>query len=239
MIRATMQSIRIGRRFPILRVLLITALSTIAPVVSSAVNLVVINPGFEDISGESPSNEFTFGPLNGWDLYEDPINLTAGGAGPTYFLGTLTPFEADPIGNPGVFVNFPAGAPEGQRVGITFNFFGSGGQGEWGFFQLLADTLQPNMHYTLEVRIGNIASGTSMGGTVLSAGRLPGLPGRPARRRHRRCTGHRLPDGQHTRGRIRNEHSQPHHRKLTPPTRRSTRHSTGQFERGRSRVPQF
>ncbi len=174
MIRATMQSIRIGRRFPILRVLLITALSTIAPVVSSAVNLVVINPGFEDISGESPSNEFTFGPLNGWDLYEDPINLTAGGAGPTYFLGTLTPFEADPIGNPGVFVNFPAGAPEGQRVGITFNFFGSGGQGEWGFFQLLADTLQPNMHYTLEVRIGNIASGTSMGGQFFP---LDGFPG--------------------------------------------------------------
>ncbi len=174
MLRATLQSILIGRRFPILRALLITALSTIAPLVSSAVDLVVINPGFEDISGESPSNEFTFGPLNGWDLYEDPINLTVGGAGPTYFLGTLTPFEADPIGNPGVFVYFPAGAPEGQRVGIAFNFFGSGGQGEWGFVQLLADTLQPNMHYTLEVRIGNIASGTSMGGQFFP---LDGFPG--------------------------------------------------------------
>ncbi len=32
----------------------------------------VVNPSFEDISGEKPVNEFTFGPLNGWQLY-DPV----------------------------------------------------------------------------------------------------------------------------------------------------------------------
>jgi len=50
----------------------------------------VENPGFEDISGEAMSNEFTFGPLNGWDLY-DPDGITGGGAGATYFIGTLMP----------------------------------------------------------------------------------------------------------------------------------------------------
>ena len=84
---------------------------------ASAAPLAVVNPGFEDISGESPFNEFTFGPLDGWDLY-DPGAVTDGGDGPTYFMGTLTPFEPDPVGAPGVFAFFPDGAPEGQRVGI-------------------------------------------------------------------------------------------------------------------------
>jgi len=152
---------------------LVAAALTNAAVVSAA-SLTVINSGFEDISGETPNNEFTFGPLNGWGLYEDPIGLTSGGTGPTYFLGTLTPFEEDPVGNPGVFVFFPDGAAEGQRVGIAFNFFGSGGQGEWGFEQILSDTLQPNTQYTLEVEIGNIGSGTSMGGQPFV---LDGFPG--------------------------------------------------------------
>jgi len=30
----------------------------------------IVNPDFEDISGESPFNEFTFGPFNGWALYD-------------------------------------------------------------------------------------------------------------------------------------------------------------------------
>jgi hypothetical protein len=138
-----------------------------------AAPLAVVNPGFEDISGETPVNEFTFGPLNGWGLY-DPASITAGGAGGTYFLGTLTPFEPDPIGSPGVYSFFPSGAPEGQRVGIAFSYFGSGGQGAWGFVQILGDTLQPNTTYTLRVRIGNIASGTSVGGSFFP---LDGFPG--------------------------------------------------------------
>lgn len=133
----------------------------------------ITNAGFEDISGESPLNEFTFGPLNGWDLY-DPDTITGGGEGPTYFVGTLTPFEPDPIGNPGVFANFPDGAAEGERVAISFNFEGSGGGGEYGLFQTLADALQANTAYNLQVEIGNIASATAMSGEFFD---LDGFPG--------------------------------------------------------------
>ena len=36
----------------------------------------VINPGFEDVSGQTEFNEFTFGVPAGWSLY-DPNNMTA------------------------------------------------------------------------------------------------------------------------------------------------------------------
>ena len=139
----------------------------------SAAPLTVVNPGFEDISGESPFNEFTFGELNGWQLY-DPDTITSNGDGPTFYIGTLTPFEPDPIGNPGVYAYFPDGAAEGQRVGIAFNFEGSDGLGEYGFYQELTDTLQPHTTYTLEVEIGNIDSGTAMNGEFFP---LEGFPG--------------------------------------------------------------
>ena len=162
-----------GTCAPRLMALFIAGVLSVTPSISAAVQLAVANPGFEDISGETPVNEFTFGPLSGWELY-DPDTITGGGAGPTYFLGTLTPFEPDPIGNPGVYAYFPAGALEGQRVGIAFSSFGSGGQGEWGFVQTLSETLQVNTSYTLEVGIGNIGSGTSMGGQFFL---LDGFPG--------------------------------------------------------------
>ncbi len=146
------------------------------PSVCVAASLAVVNPGFEDISGESPVNEFTFGPFNGWEIY--PQSLPGGGEGPAYFGGTLTPFEPDPIGSPGVFEFFFAGAPEGQRVGIAFSYFGTGGAGEWGLLQTLPDgaeyTLQPDTTYTLRVQIGNIASGMSVGGGPFV---LDGFPG--------------------------------------------------------------
>lgn len=145
-----------------LSVLLLSAVS------ASAASLTVVNPGFEDISGEIVQAPFTFGPLNGWDLY-DPDTITAGGAGGTYYIGTLTPTEPDPIGAPGVYSYFPGGGAEGQRVGIAFNFFGSGGGGEYGFVQTLADTVQANTEYTLQVEIGNIASGLGFN--------LDGFPG--------------------------------------------------------------
>ena len=138
-----------------------------------AVTIPVTNSGFEDISGESPFNEFTFGALNGWDLY-DPGMVTDNGDGPTYFIGTLTPFEPDPGGAPGVFAFFPDGAAEGNRVGIAFNYFGSGGGGEYGLMQTLTDTLAANTMYTLQVEIGNIASGTSMSNDFFN---LDGFPG--------------------------------------------------------------
>lgn len=139
-----------------------------------AAPLTVINPGFEDISGETPSGEFTFGPLNGWDLYEDPgppALDTSGGDGPTYFIGTLTP--TDNV-TPGTNEFFPAGAPEGSRVGIAFNFNGSGGTGEYGMVQTLADVLEANTRYELSVQIGNIASGTATSNTFFPLNGFPG-----------------------------------------------------------------
>ncbi|TWU54337.1 hypothetical protein Poly51_30540 [Rubripirellula tenax] len=132
---------------------------------ASAELVTVINSGFEDISGESPFNEFTFGPLNGWDLY-DPDGIAAGGgAGATYYIGTLTPNAP---------TNFTAGAAEGQRVGIAFNFAGSGGQGEYGMQQTLSATLQANTHYQLDVEIGNIASGIAQNGDDFNLNGFPG-----------------------------------------------------------------
>ncbi len=95
----------------------------------------------------------------------DPSGITAGGAGPTYYVGTLTP-------NPPT--NFIAGAPEGDRVAIAFNFAGSGGQGEYGLEQTLDAVLQANSRYTLNVEIGNIASGTAENGVFFN---LDGFPG--------------------------------------------------------------
>lgn len=140
---------------------------------AEAAPLAVVNPGFEDLSGEVVINEFTFGPLNGWGLY-DPANITGGGAGNTFFIGTLTPFEADPIGAPGVYISIPNGAPQGQRVGIAFNFAHAGGVGEYGFQQILSATLAANTRYTLDVDVINIASGTSSFGSFFN---LTGFPG--------------------------------------------------------------
>lgn len=154
-------------------IIMLSQLLMIASTPAFAAPVLVVNPGFEDITGESPFNEFTFGPLNGWDLY-DPNLITDGGDGPTYFIGTLTPFESDPVGNPGVYVNFPAGAAEGQRVAIAFNFAGSDGQGEYGLVQTLTATLQPYTTYTLQIEVGNIASGTAMSGQFFN---LDGFPG--------------------------------------------------------------
>lgn len=130
----------------------------------SAAPIPVTNAGFEDITGESPFNEFTFGPLNGWDLY-DPGGITGGGEGGTFFIGTLMPTAP---------TFFTAGAPEGQRVGIAFNYFGSGGLGEYGMQQTLGTTLQANTTYSLDVEIGNIASGTAQNGSFFD---LSGFPG--------------------------------------------------------------
>lgn len=138
-----------------------------------AVSVAVVNPGFEDISGEGQVNEFTFGALNGWDLY-DPGLVTSDGDGPQYFIGTLEPTIVTSTGNSTTPQFFPGGAPEGSRVGIAFNFSPSGGGGEYGLQQTLAHTLQANSTYTLSVQVGNIASGRDVGQNDYN---LDGFPG--------------------------------------------------------------
>lgn len=150
--------------------LLILAALLSASGVSSAALLGVTNPGFEDTTGStSIYNEFSFGPFAGWNLY-DPGSITDSGDGPTYFIGTLQPTVITPPNHE----YFPAGAPEGSRVAIAFNFNGSGGGGEYGLVQTLSDTLAANTLYTLRVLVGNIASGVSVDTTPFN---LDGFPG--------------------------------------------------------------
>jgi len=128
----------------------------------SAAPLTVVNSGFEDTTGQSPFNEFTFGTPTGWTLH-DP-NLITGGPG--FFTGTLQPNNVD-------FFNGPVAAPEGSRVGILFNSEGRD-TGEYGFQQILTDTVQANTRYELSVEVGNIASGIASNGAPFN---LDGFPG--------------------------------------------------------------
>ncbi|HMN96854.1 MAG TPA: hypothetical protein PKC43_10170 [Phycisphaerales bacterium] len=143
-----------------------------APGSARAESIPIVNPGFEEVEGTWLFNEFSFGAPPGWSLH-DPAGIAGSGAGPTCYVGTLRPFEIDPAGSPGVFVYFPAGAPQGERVAIAFNVAGSGGQGEYGIVQTLAATLQPTS-YTLTVLVGNIASGSALSGEFFD---LDGFPG--------------------------------------------------------------
>ncbi len=126
--------------------------------------ITVLNAGFENASVGIRFNEFTFGAPAGWNRY-DPGNLIGNGVGPNFYIGTVLPTPPD------FFLN---GAPEGDRIGIAFNFFGSGGLGEYGIRQTLSDTLQANSRYNLSVEIGNIASGVSQSGASFN---LDGFPG--------------------------------------------------------------
>ncbi len=144
-----------------------TCLSLVLLLTSQAAALVnVTNPSFEDISGETVSNEFTFGAFNGWSLYEGPGGISGG-----MLIGTLTP-QPDP-GNPGDFINFPGGASDGDRVAIAFNFENTGDTVEYGLEQTNAGTIEANMSYTLQVDIGNIASGQSQANGYFN---LDGMP---------------------------------------------------------------
>jgi hypothetical protein len=149
-------------------------LALLAARIAAAAPLPVVNPGFEDISeAQQTFNEFTFGSLTGWTLY-DPDNVAGSGAGPDYYVGTLTP-QILPTHDPVNYQNFPDGAFEGQRVGIAFNFAEAEPGHEYGLQQTLAGTpLTAGNTYTLTVRVGNIASGWSVSGEFFE---LSGFPG--------------------------------------------------------------
>jgi hypothetical protein len=126
--------------FSVLRRLAVAGLSAtigfgLLPAVAAP--LAIVNAGFEDTSGQTVFNEFTFGTPVGWTLH-DP-NLITGG--PDFFPGTLQPNGVD-------FFNGPA--PEGSRVAILFNNQGRD-TGEYGFQQILTDTVQANTRYELTV----------------------------------------------------------------------------------------
>ena len=127
---------------------------------SKATPVSIINAGFEDITGQTVFNEFSFGLPTGWTLF-DPNNIT-GSSG--IFLGTLQPNGID---------FFNTTAPEGNRVALLFGN-DQFGQGEYGYTQTLSDTLQANTQYNLSVEVGNIASGTAQNGTFFNLDEFPG-----------------------------------------------------------------
>lgn len=130
----------------------------------SAAPLTVVNAGFEDTTGQSVTNEFTFGTPAGWTFHDPNSILQPGGVGGGFFPGTLQPNGVD-------FFNGPA--PEGSKVGILFNSEGRDA-GEYGFQQILTDTVQANTRYELSVEVGNIASGNVTNGDFFN---LDGFPG--------------------------------------------------------------
>mgnify|MGYP001250027161 CR=1 FL=1 len=126
--------------------------------------VVVQNPGFEDVAGSLLFNEFSFGPPVGWQIHNPNGVVVNNGVGPQFWLGTLRPSPP---------TNFFS-VPEGQRVAISFNEFGTGNLGEYGLSQTLSATLQANTRYELAVEIGNIASGTALNGQFFNLNGFPG-----------------------------------------------------------------
>lgn len=143
-----------------LRLLIAALVFALAAAKSQAVSLTVTNPGFENITGQTVFNEFTFGTPTGWSLY-NPFNIVNQS---TVYTGTLQPNGVQ---------FFPVPAPQGSRIAIFYNS-GSKGAGVYGFQQTLADTLQANTQYTLTVQVGNIASGTSQNNTFYDLSNFPG-----------------------------------------------------------------
>jgi len=125
-----------------------------------AMMIAVTNSGFEDVSGQTPFNEFTFGTPIGWPFH-DPNSVIPD---PGTFTGTLQPNGTD---------FFNTTAPEGVKVSILFNS-GREGEGEYGYSQTLVDTLQTNTEYSLTVKVGNIASGTAQNGQFFNLDEFPG-----------------------------------------------------------------
>lgn len=119
----------------------------------------VTNAGFEDTSGQTIFNEFTFGVPIGWTIH-DPNSILGAGI----FTGTLEPNGVD---------FFDTIAPEGVKVGILFNSTREG-DGEYGFEQTLAATLQANTRYRLSVEVGNIGSGFASNGDFFDLSEFPG-----------------------------------------------------------------
>ncbi len=153
------------------------ALALGAPAHAAAI--AIVNAGFEDpylgsnlppiYAGDVPPTAFPVGPApGGWSAF----GATGNGAS----IGVLNPGVAGV--DPGASF-FPGGAPEGDNVALLYAN-GAGSGAEFGIAQTLVATLQAHTRYTLEVDVGNIASGTSTE-PLLFAGfgffNLDGFPG--------------------------------------------------------------
>jgi hypothetical protein len=160
------------------RVALAAAFVLLVARVAIAAPVAIVNAGFEapyfggnlppQYAGDVPATAFPVGAAPaGWQPY--------GAVGAPAYIGVLNPgvMAVEPLATA-----FPAGAPEGDNVVLTFHD-GHAGGAEFGVQQTLAATLSANTVYTLTVEIGNIASGSSAVQPYASAGffDLRGFPG--------------------------------------------------------------
>jgi hapalindole H/12-epi-hapalindole U/12-epi-fischerindole U synthase len=143
-----------------------------------AAPVAIVNHGFEApylggnlpplYAGDVPATAFPVGePPSGWESF--------GAVGAPAYVGVLNPgvMAMEPLAT-----YFPAGAPEGENVALTF-FDGHQGGAEFGIQQTLTATLQARTRYTLTVEVGNIASGVSVVQPYAGFGNfdLRGFPG--------------------------------------------------------------
>jgi hypothetical protein len=127
-----------------------------------AAPVAVANAGFEDTTGQTVFNEFTFGEPAGWSYYPTPPAGIIGSSG--VFTGTLEPNGVD---------FFDTTAPEGVKVAILFNDSREG-EGEYGYVQTLGVNLEADVLYELQVEVGNIGSGVASNGTPFNLDEFPG-----------------------------------------------------------------
>jgi hapalindole H/12-epi-hapalindole U/12-epi-fischerindole U synthase len=157
---------------------LIAVLVMVGARAASAAPVAIVNAGFESpylggnlppqYAGDVPATAFPVGAAPaGWQSY--------GAVGAPAYIGVLNPgvMAVEPLATA-----FPAGAPEGDNVALTF-FDGHAGGAEFGVQQTLAAALAANTIYTLTVEVGNIASGMSAVQPYASFGffDLRGFPG--------------------------------------------------------------
>lgn len=167
--RPAAQALRSRRRSHASLALATTLLAAalLAPRPAGAQALAIANAGFE-AAPVAAAGTFQVGLPAGW-LAWDPAGILNQNANA---LGTIHPGIGSEY--------FPGGAAEGNQAALVF--LSSGNAAPAGLQQTLQATLQPGLRYTLQVAVGNIASGTSLPGSADGGGTFYNLAGFPGYR---------------------------------------------------------
>ncbi|MEM9016431.1 MAG: hypothetical protein AAGC68_05410 [Verrucomicrobiota bacterium] len=159
-----------SQQWNVFRSVLFLALVCLLIEEGSAQSITIANLGFEvdTLPGGQPIPENTIrvdpSTPSDWDIY-DPNFIIDGGSNS---VGIINPTNSS---------FYSGGAPEGSQAALIY--LEASGQGEAGIHQTLASSLQLQTRYTLQVDVGNPASGTSSssssGGAILF--NFAGFPG--------------------------------------------------------------
>lgn len=147
-----------------------------AATTGQAASISITNPGFEADIASIGTFPVGGGRPAGWARW-DPAGIHGNGNA----IGVLHPpvvgpGETDPALLGAAF--YPDGAPEGNNVALVFMGNDATRGTPMGIEQTLGATLQANTRYTLQVAVGNIASGTGLPpADALGFYNLDGFPG--------------------------------------------------------------